>query len=105
MKMEKVKLTKKQAEALETVNHISKAEVIELHIENPDGWAHECMNGMNLDTLIRALYIGYEIEQTPEEQLLECYKNYKDNPGVRHGVKMTLNTLNIKIKGINTDDE
>jgi hypothetical protein len=72
---------------------------------------------LSLDALIRALYIGYEVEETPEEQLQSAYlhhiaqSNSKDPnmpDGERvmyanyaHGIKFALNTLNIKIEGVN----
>lgn len=67
-----------------------------------------------LDTLIRALYIGYEMEQTAEEKVLEAWVNHDWNvprhekehhdayySGFRKGMKFTLDAYGIKVKGIN----
>jgi hypothetical protein len=75
--MEKAKLTKEQAEALELAKETwSKDIIVCLHVErNANDW-HKCkgLNGMILDTLIRALYIGYEVEQTEQEKIQEIWK-------------------------------
>lgn len=61
--MEKVKLTREQAEEIEIRNKgFAKEETIKNHIF---GWSYiECLNELTLDEMIRALYIGYEIEET-----------------------------------------
>lgn len=69
---------------------------------------------IRLDTLIRALYIGYEVEQTPEDKVKEYYSNLirlrNESPtpaisgdlyGKMDAVKKVLNLLNIKISGVN----
>jgi hypothetical protein len=63
---------------------------------------------MSVDTLIRALYVGYEIEPSPEEKINNWYQNltnitsgtYAD--GVKEGIRGTLDFLNIKLKGVNS---
>lgn len=122
--MEKVTLTKAQADALIHTQNIHRdkhsldgiSSIIEYHGAD---WENESapLNELSLDTLIRALYIGYEVEQTPEDSVLELYKeaehheneNAKERhyqntqywSGCKRGIRDTLNTLNIKIKGIN----
>lgn len=62
--------------------------------------------------LINAVLNGYEIEQTPEECIKECYltveedaEKGRDNIGktlaFNSGITFTLNTLGILIKGVN----
>lgn len=60
------------------------------------------LNG--LEKYFRALIQGCMVKKTPEEEVLRCYRNTGgDNWGVgyREGVVKTLETLNIKIEGIN----
>lgn len=103
---EKVKLTKAQSEEIKTLLKENPAEdIIQDHVEGK-WWDDSPLNGLALDTLIRALYIGYEVEQTPEEKLLYCYAetssiNEDFREGYRAGIEGTLKILNIKIKGIN----
>jgi hypothetical protein len=56
------------------------------------------LNELDLDTVCRALYQGYEIEMDPEEKVLEYYlKNYHAAPVIEE----VLNILNVQIKGVN----
>lgn len=116
--MEKVKLTKRQIEALEHARSTYQvSELIAAHAQYGFGWSGRCyaLRTMNLDTLIKALYYGYEALLTPEERLLEAYKNYEQsslsaddresrelNHMVCLGIKLAVETLGIKIEGINT---
>lgn len=75
------------------------------------------MRELSDDALFKALYVGYEIEETPEEKLLvkfdwvrDEYKkawdkgddyNISKMQGMYDGIKVALETLSIKIKGIN----
>jgi hypothetical protein len=74
---EKVKITKEQAEAIDMVLnnpfHSRWDVVIGIHAKDSCAWSEgaKALNGMPLDTLIRALYIGYEVELTPEEKAVE----------------------------------
>lgn len=110
--MEKVKVSQAIANAIEDTrsNGFSDESIISAHAIMPNNWSlkeNKALNGMSLDTLIRALYFGYEIEQTPEEKILDEYNWRKPlNCGVeggmyREGMKFVLNALNIKIKGVN----
>ncbi|OEH52944.1 hypothetical protein AQ616_18745 [Oceanobacillus sp. E9] len=63
--MEKVKVTKEQAgEIKDHVSRNSEDLVFKLHLSNPNGWTgtSKVLNGMDITTMAKALYIGYEIE-------------------------------------------
>lgn len=69
--------------------------------------------GISPDTLMSALINGYEVEQTPEDRVLEYYNRIirravsTNSPemfrllGEKEGITKTLNTLGIKIEGVN----
>lgn len=64
--MEKVKLTKEQAEAIETKKGTTESAAIAKHLE---GWTwpeNKCLNDLSMEQFVKALYIGYEIEETFE---------------------------------------
>jgi hypothetical protein len=82
---EKVKITKEQAEAIE---HLLNTPFCDKYKNNPEciisthannkanrnnWWIGKStpLNDMTLDTLIRALYIGYEVEKSNEEKAVE----------------------------------
>lgn len=102
---EKQKVSREVEQALNHVKErFSNDIIIDSHVRMPNGWNTEsnayALNGLDLDTLIRALYIGYEVELTPEERILEYYQatqwvQEKD------AITFVLETLNIKIKGVN----
>lgn len=64
--MEKVKITQEQAEVLESVKcRVGNEEnIVRMHVDKSIPWGQEEyeMNEFNLDDLIKALYIGYEVE-------------------------------------------
>ena len=114
--MEKVKLTKEQANALEILVNCHDKEICV--IGRVDGIVHseyKILNELTLDTFIKALYIGYEVELTPEEKILELYTNTKGNfenetlsevtrLKCLYGmecIETVLNILKIEVKGIN----
>ncbi|MGM7719398.1 hypothetical protein [Metabacillus sp. Hm71] len=124
--MEKVKLTKEQAQAIEiaktniSVSMGAELENIILGNANNREWLHEYkpLNGMDLETLIKAVYIGYEVELTPEEQILDFYKlaegklkQYKSEHMTRHikgqmyAIERISEILGIDIPGITSDEE
>jgi hypothetical protein len=105
---EKVKLTKAQSEAIDSVyaaQHWSPQEFIAQHAVNSNQWVKPCdvLNEMELDTLIRAFYIGYEVQMSPEEGIKDYYDslNRYDKCEEAEVVKKTFNILKIKIKGVN----
>ncbi|MFS0776221.1 hypothetical protein ABC255_09460 [Neobacillus sp. 3P2-tot-E-2] len=105
----KAVLTKEQAEALESALDLqgcSKADVVEWHAKNLWDGKREALNGMSLDILIRALYVGYELEKSLEEKVRELFETYNGaafsyNAGIRKGIIQTLELLGKKIKGVN----
>lgn len=88
-----------------------KDEIVSDHAQA--AWEKDCpLNDLSLDTLIRALYIGYTIEQTVEEQLLELYEEAYNHAKTSHetqdwwsgrmdGISTSLNIIGMKVKGIN----
>lgn len=124
--MQKATLTKEQAKALEyafenlgyTRTSKGNAQIVMAHVAYYNtitnkstnwGGSVKSFNNLSLDTLIRALYIGYEIEKTPEEQLAEHYRkistsNQEYNAGICNGIRKTLQILGITIEGVNTQN-
>jgi hypothetical protein len=118
--MPKATLTREQVEA---INHWltnyagGKESLIKHHIA--DGkWVDgtEALNGMPLDMLISALYVGYEIEKSPEEKLADYYKqaltnfrlasDWEEKEKYRwelFGINATLDILGINLKGVNCE--
>lgn len=115
--MEKVKVTKAQADAFEEIIGVGDdmSHQVQLHAKYPDNWrSNSELNGMPLDTFIRALYIGYEVELSPEEKVREMYckaadeeKDLYNHPQAswwrsrRRAIFDTVNALGIKIEGVN----
>lgn len=97
-------ITKQQAEAIEhwINNHIGgKESLIKGHI-NSGSWIGptEALNRMPLDTLIRALYFGYEIEASPEERLVEYIRSLQKTPSLQSITKLIAVADVLKILGI-----
>jgi len=116
--MGKVQVSQDVSDALDIITRRFKKEVIiKAHAEKPNGWdqSYKELNLLDLDILIRALYFGYSVEKTPEDKIadwyeeLELYRANKTNPLNRIqeadfkmiAIKCTLDTLGIKIKGVN----
>lgn len=107
--MDKAILTKAQAEAIDAIQaaqHWTMEAFVRSHVAEPHQWKKPCdvLNGMPLDTLIRAFYVGYEVEQTIEEKLLEMYREglpYRAAPDVksafREGMKKACEIAGIKV--------
>lgn len=82
---------------------------IKYHAMEPEGWLEDAapLNGLPLDTLIRALYIGYEVERTPEEEVAEYLRflrraiedNYGDTRWTDEllGAQTILDKLGVKL--------
>lgn len=104
---EKVVIKKDQAEDIEELLRIkSKELIVKQHLNGPGNWIadYDSLNWMVTDTLIKALYIGYEVEKTPEEKLVEYYKELKFNASsadIAFGITETLKILGLKVEGIN----
>jgi hypothetical protein len=114
--MEKVKITREQADEivyqLQLHNNIEIVKmwrgVMLSNWADREGLA-KCANDMPEDTLIRALYIGYEVEETPEDKVKQLYfkllrtdENDQYSTGMIAGMKQTLEALRIKIEGVNS---
>lgn len=102
---EKVKVSQKVADELKQVKEPSAAVFKMAHCDDADEYKKHFGN-LTFDELIRALYIGYEIEETPEEELARIYQSHKvevcmSDPHFNRGIKTALHVLGIKIKGIN----
>lgn len=105
----KVVLTKKQAEALEEAKkEFENDRIIKNHITgNGSEWLRQCssLNGMTIDELIKAVYIGYETETTAEEKILNEYLRRdtgdKTDMAYQNGMEFVLCTLGVIIKRIN----
>lgn len=126
---EKVKVSREVAEFIKSYednvngypgweNHLI-LEHSRAYFESFEGAKEECLCMKNIDPLQLAemLVNGYEIEQTPEEILLNLYNqtwatynritdnqnrhggNYEN--GLAKGIELALDTLGIEIEGIN----
>lgn len=109
--MSKVVLTREQADALEslirfTYDKNEKSDIVAAHAYRKEQWINKYapLTELDLDTVIKALYIGYEV-QTPEKKLVELFNKTRTLgvPAYTNGIKDTLNTLGITIPGINGD--
>lgn len=110
---EKVNLTKEQSEAIETLKQkFSEVDIIKIRLGvvgmHPNMEEVKNLQNMLTDKLIRALYIGYEVEKTPEEKVREYYeelsnKKFDSNTYFHkmEAVQKTLDLLGIKIFGVN----
>lgn len=101
--MQKVMLSKEEVDALVSaleMNGGDAASVIQWHATN-GLWEgkREALNDMDLDTIIRALYVGYELEETTEEKLLNVFMD--GSIPFQSGIIIALNLLDKQIKGIN----
>ena len=65
------------------------------------------LNDISMETLVRALYVGYEVEKTPKQELVEIYRYYRkeayspDMTAYADGIARAVNTLGISIEGVN----
>ncbi|WP_348624245.1 hypothetical protein ABFT51_03270 [Paenibacillus peoriae] len=108
--MDKAILSQAQAKAIDSIQaayHWTAESFIRNHAANPNQWIepYNVLNGVPLDFIIRALYIGYEVEQTVEEKLLAAYKAalpYQAPDDVqsafREGMKKACEITGIKVK-------
>lgn len=111
--MEKVKVTKEVAQAIEALRKEQRSDenILRVLADPNNGWAGEkskVLNTTPFDLVAKALYIGYEIKKTPEEELAESYRfNYliegqdDENRAFANGIRYAVNTLGISIKGVN----
>jgi hypothetical protein len=118
--MEKVKLPKEVAEAIEKMlrEGIVASDIVFDHVlllHRNQAWPRfPQLNQISTDMLIRALYLGYEIKETPEDKVRkqfaylaspntgQCIEDAALKSAEADGIKFALNTLGIKIEGVNT---
>ncbi|MEK4006493.1 hypothetical protein [Paenibacillus sp. FSL H3-0333] len=120
--MNKVTVTKEQQETLQFLTKVYSAEdIVKKHALKKNFWDNtlwsepiniECLNTLSVDEIVRALYIGIEIQKTPHERLRDCYEGYLDHGhshysfnadekhGFRLGIAVTCFVLGEKIVGI-----
>ena len=118
--MTKVKLPKEVAEAIERERSsgFSEQQILTFpwadYLEGSDRFVIQVYRRVNFDNLVRALYNGYEVEKTPEDNLREYYGRIKDDidrydygtslieaEAKRCAVNVVLRILGITIEGIN----
>lgn len=105
--MEKVKLRREVAETIDRAfrDYASISHIVSNKARgNVFPETYDLLNTLDLDTLIRTLYIGYEVEETPEDKVRSIYKCPIDswNPNAyKAGIEDTLRALGIKIEGVN----
>ena len=116
--MNKVILTKAQAEAIEAARRFGCIEEVVSVCANNKMWVgfseYKPLNGIDLPTLMSALVNGYEVELTPEEKVREycttvgqAFRDRHSDEGASYnsgrltGIRTTLTLLGIKIEGVN----
>ena len=87
--MDRVKVSKEQAEALEkyTSNSIDdKQHLIRHYMGYSEAWndAYVPLRDMGFDNFVIALYVGYEVELTKEEQLAKYFKSLREEHSKEH---------------------
>ncbi len=113
---EKVKVSREVAEAVKYYKTCDGIEdlITDLHF-NDFAFGRKILESVNKETILAVYFGNYECEQTPEEIILENYKKAEwivdteeddrnaplINEGYLKGTKDTLDTLGIKIKGVN----
>lgn len=111
--MSKVTLPREVAEAIEASyafgfrsKHILLSSVSTEDIDDTYVLALRKYARKNFDVLLAALVNGYDVEKTPEEVIRDDYEQFDPGTleyrvGLRDGIVRTLNTLGIKIEGVN----
>jgi hypothetical protein len=102
--LNKVELNQAEVDALVSALEVcggDKASVIHWHAQNLFDGKRKPLNDLDLDTICRALYVGYELEPSPEEQVLKIYNFYRDNGFAREVIEEVLAALKVEIKQIN----
>lgn len=112
--MEKVKVTKEVAEAIEDVRkaQYTNSEIIADIVKDIGCTAYGTLittlikfsrqSEGNIDILMHALVNGYEVEKTPEEKVVVYYEELRREfeHDAMAAVHSTLNLLGITIKGV-----
>lgn len=109
----RVQLTQEQADALILImNHKPADDIVLRHsktfIITSERWLGELdpLNDLSLDDMIRAIYYGYEIARTPEEQLLQEFEQAEarygaDSVAFKTGLQIAAEILGHKVAGVN----
>lgn len=108
-----VQLTQEQADALILIMKHKPADDIVLRhsktfIITRERWLGELdpLNYLSMDEMIRAIYFGYEILRTPEEQLLQEFEQAESRYGsesvaFKTGLQIAAEILGHKVQGVN----
>lgn len=104
-----VLIEKKIADAIEVLRGqgYSNQQIITegMNVNNVFRKEKELVYSMDFDTMVKALYEGYDIvfETKPEEVILEMYNENKKiyEYDRMQAIEATLNILGVKIKGVN----
>ncbi|MGG3504709.1 hypothetical protein ABES58_04410 [Paenibacillus lautus] len=108
-----VRLTQEQADALILImKHKPADEIVLSHsatfILAQNRWKDKLgpLNDLSMDDMIRAIYFGYEIVRTPEEQLLQEFEQAEarygaDSVPFKTGLQIAAEILGYKVAGVN----
>lgn len=108
-----VRLTQEQADALILImKHKTADDIVLRHsqtfIITRERWLGELdpLNDLSMDEMIRAIYFGYEIARTPEEQLLQEFEQAEARYGsesvaFKTGLQIAAEILGHKVQGVN----
>lgn len=114
--MDKVKVSSEMAKAIEGALDEYSSDPNQVLENHRYDWISECvpLNSLNHLELAEILLKGYEVEQTPEEKIQQYVKDAQNtleeyaaldvrkwSEGKIQGVIFALDTLGIKIKGVN----
>lgn len=75
---EKIKLSSDIAKVIEEVIESfdgDKIRFIKTYVSFPNSWSNDILNGMDLNDLCRALYVGYIVEESMEEKLANLFED------------------------------
>ncbi|MDF2854248.1 MAG: hypothetical protein K0Q87_99 [Neobacillus sp.] len=111
----KVILTREQAKALEVARKkVTDEDIVRWHVDHIWTDDEKPLRALSLNALCSALYVGFDVEPSPEEKISKIYKEaqffYKKyisessgsfHAGQLEGIKITLDLFNIKITGVN----
>lgn len=110
----KVKVSKEVAETLDDIlAYYKPVDIVATSARN--GWEERGAKNfgflnarhLDLDTLIKAVYFGYEIEQTPADKVAEYYlmsvgqANSAYRKGIKDDIEFVTKAYGLKIEGVN----
>lgn len=114
--MEKVKVTKEQARSLESFTRLDTFSPDEFLVKFVSSgfrdMENKCLNKLTATQLAMCVIVGYQVELTEEEQLLQAYEEClvvnggrwavtKNVDAFRDGMTTALTILGKKVPGIN----